>query len=112
MATSRRLRWVLTAGALVALALAAGGWLAFGATGKRSTTETARATGRVTCAQALLADWADGRIDHIYPIACYRAALKSLPADLEAYSSAADDIAGALRERIVLGSEAHRTLSR
>lgn len=36
-----------------------------------------------TCATALLRDWADGRIDATYQLECYRAALKSLPADLQ-----------------------------
>jgi hypothetical protein len=56
---------------------------------------------RNLCARALLADWADGRIDRTYPIRCYREAMKTLPADLEVYSSAREDIASALRDRIV-----------
>ena len=36
-----------------------------------------------SCQSRLLHDWADGRIDGTYPLACYRAALRSLPADLE-----------------------------
>ena len=47
------------------------------------------------------ADWADGRIDHTYPIRCYRQAMKSLPTDLEVYSSAPEDIQSALRDRIL-----------
>jgi hypothetical protein len=54
-----------------------------------------------TCQSRLLHDWADGRIDGIYPLSCYRAALRSLPTDLEIYSSAHDDIAQALSNRIV-----------
>jgi hypothetical protein len=38
--------------------------------------------------------------------------LKSLPADLKAYSSTPDGIASALRQRIVLGSKARRTQAR
>jgi hypothetical protein len=57
------------------------------------------------CATALLKDWGDGRIDGIYPIACYRIALKSLPVDLQVYSSASDDIAQALSQRIVQSAE-------
>jgi hypothetical protein len=53
------------------------------------------------CSEALLRDWADGRIDGSYQLACYREALKSLPADLQVYSSASEDIAQALSERIV-----------
>jgi hypothetical protein len=55
-----------------------------------------------SCKSRLLSDWSDGRIDGVYPLSCYRAALQSLPADLEVYSSAHDDIAQALSERIVL----------
>jgi hypothetical protein len=54
-----------------------------------------------TCQSRLLRDWGDGRIDGTYPLACYRAALRSLPADLKVYSSAPDDIRQALSQRIV-----------
>lgn len=54
-----------------------------------------------SCQSRLLRDWADGRIDGTYPLACYRAALRSLPADLTVYSSAPDDIRQALSQRIV-----------
>ena len=54
-----------------------------------------------SCQSRLLRDWADGRIDGTYPLACYRAALRSLPADLKVYSSAPDDIRQALSQRIV-----------
>jgi hypothetical protein len=57
------------------------------------------------CAAGLLKDWSDGRIDGIYPIACYRSALKSLPTDLEVYSTAPDDIAQALSQRIVQNAQ-------
>src|SRR5262249_58837664 len=45
-----------------------------------------------SCRSRLLRDWSDGRIDGTYPVACYRLALKSLPADLAVYSSAPADI--------------------
>jgi len=54
-----------------------------------------------SCQSRLIRDWGDGRIDGTYPLACYRAALRSLPADLKVYSSAPDDIAQALSQRIV-----------
>ena len=54
-----------------------------------------------SCQGRLLRDWADGRIDGTYPLACYRAALRSLPSDLKVYSSAPDDIRQALSQRIV-----------
>ena len=54
-----------------------------------------------TCAEALLRDWADGRIDATYRLECYRAALRSLPVDLRVYSEAPEDISQALSQRIV-----------
>jgi hypothetical protein len=63
-----------------------------------------------TCAKRLLADWGDGRIDGAYPVACYRAALRSLPTDLEVYSSAHDDITQALSKRIVQSRD-HQKIS-
>jgi hypothetical protein len=76
------------------------GWLAFRPSGAGKASPQP-ASGRTSCAQALLNDWADGRIDRTYPIRCYREALRTLPADLEVYSSASDDIEPALRDRIV-----------
>lgn len=61
-----------------------------------------------SCSTRLLHDWADGRIDGTYTIGCYRSALRSLPADLEVYSSAHDDIAQALTERIVQSRHAQK----
>ena len=58
-----------------------------------------------TCAEVLVRDWADGRIDGTYPVVCYRAALKSLPTDLRIYSSAPDDISQALQQRIVQSAQ-------
>jgi hypothetical protein len=49
------------------------------------------------CWKVLLNDWYDGRIDHTYPVHCYREALKHLPADVQTYSSAHDDIQRALQ---------------
>ena len=57
------------------------------------------------CAEVLVRDWADGRIDGTYPVVCYRAALKSLPTDLRIYSSAPDDISQALQQRIVQSAQ-------
>jgi hypothetical protein len=74
------------------------------ATGRADPAKTAgRATARSTCAEALLRDWANGRIDASYRLECYRAALKSLPVDLRVYSQAPDDISQALSQRIVQG---------
>jgi hypothetical protein len=48
----------------------------------------------------VLRDWADGGLDRAHRPACYRQALKSLPADLRVYSSAPDDIRNALAARV------------
>ena len=62
---------------------------------------TMQAPKKSSCSERLLADWRDGRIDGTYSISCYRIALKSLPLDLQVYSSAPDDISQALSQRIV-----------
>lgn len=48
------------------------------------------------CWKRLINDWYDGRIDHAYPVKCYRDAIRNLPEDVQAYSSARDDINRAL----------------
>jgi hypothetical protein len=90
--------------AAVAVAGAGCGLIALRAAGGGSSSgPAARASEPTPCATRLLADWSDGRIDRVYPIRCYRSALRSLPADLQVYSSAPDDIAQALSQRIVQG---------
>jgi hypothetical protein len=49
----------------------------------------------VPCWKRLLNDWYDGTINSVYPIPCYGAAIKHLPADLRIYGSAKDDILAA-----------------
>jgi len=49
------------------------------------------------CWKTLLTDWYDGRIDNTYPLHCYQDALRHLPADVQTYSSAHDDIVRALQ---------------
>jgi hypothetical protein len=71
----------------------------------------AAGTAPPSCAKAVVRDWSDGRIDRDYSVGCYRAALKSLPADLRVYSSAPDDIRQALSVRIVQGSAAGQKIS-
>jgi hypothetical protein len=44
------------------------------------------------CGQAVLHDWADGRIDRTYPAPCYEAAIDTMPEDVRAYTTAKDDI--------------------
>ena len=53
------------------------------------------------CWEAVIEDWFDNsRVDNRYPIHCYREALKNLPEDMRAYSSAPEDIARAMRREI------------
>jgi hypothetical protein len=60
-------------------------------------THPAPAAAASPCWKALLNDWYDGRIDHTYPVHCYQDALHHLPADVQTYSSAHDDIQRALQ---------------
>ena len=62
------------------------------------------------CWKTLLNDWYDGRIDHVYPVHCYRDTLKHLPADVQTYSSAHDDISRALQSAIASARKAHRPI--
>jgi hypothetical protein len=55
------------------------------------------ASAATPCWMALLNDWYDGRIDNTYPLHCYSDALTHLPADVQTYSSAHDDILRALQ---------------
>ncbi|MEX0817407.1 MAG: hypothetical protein WD027_08165 [Gaiellales bacterium] len=53
------------------------------------------------CSEAVVEDWYDNsRVDRRYPIHCYREALRNLPEDMIAYSSAPEDIARAMRREI------------
>ncbi len=50
-----------------------------------------------SCAKQVVADWYDdGRVDKIYPLECYRAAIESLPPDVIDYSNAKEEIGRAL----------------
>ena len=70
--------------------------LAFGAAAVRP----APAQAATPCWKLLLNDWYDGRIDQTYSVHCYKDALKHLPADVQTYSSAHDDILRALQTAI------------
>ena len=62
------------------------------------------------CWQQLLSDWSgDNRVDGAYPAACYHQAIRGLPSDLRAYSSAASDIGAALQRQFMLASTANRS---
>ncbi|HKX47696.1 MAG TPA: hypothetical protein VJM06_03455 [Gaiellaceae bacterium] len=52
------------------------------------------------CAEAVLADWLDdSRIDRVYALPCYEAAIDAIPNDLRDYTDAADVIARAFQDR-------------
>jgi hypothetical protein len=100
-------RLSLVAG-LVAVVVGAGVAVLFATRGDGQTVARSGPAAAPKCSSRLLHDWSDGRIDGTYSIACYRTALRSLPADLEVYSSAHDDIAQALTERIVQSRHAQK----
>jgi hypothetical protein len=59
------------------------------------------------CADAIIADWLDNsRIDRVYALPCYEAAIDSFPDDLKDYTDATDVIARAFQ------SVFHRRLDR
>ena len=66
------------------------------------------AAGATPCWKSLLNDWYDGRIDQTYSVHCYRDALKHLPADVQTYSSAHDDILRALQSAIARQKSLHK----
>jgi hypothetical protein len=50
------------------------------------------------CADAILADWLDNsRIDRLYDLPCYEAAIDAIPHDIRDYTDAADVIARAFQ---------------
>jgi hypothetical protein len=74
---------------LLVLAVAAGAFLLAGP-----------AAAKDPCWKTLIDDWYDGRIDSVYPVACYRAALEHMPEDIAQYSSLGDDLNRALQAAI------------
>jgi hypothetical protein len=75
----------------VALLVVAGSALAFA-----SSAQATAAAPAVPCWKKLLNDWYDGRIDHAYPVRCYRQAIAKLPEDVQVYADAEADIRRAL----------------
>jgi hypothetical protein len=63
-----------------------------------------RATAATPCWKNVLTDRYDGRLDRTYPVRCYREALRHVPADVDAYTSASDDIRRALLAALGSGS--------
>jgi hypothetical protein len=74
-----------------------------------ATVHASPAAAATPCWKALLNDWYDGRIDHTYPVHCYQDALHHLPADVQTYSSAHDDIERALQSAIAQEKKAGQT---
>jgi hypothetical protein len=58
------------------------------------------AAAKTPCWKQVLNDWSKGRAIKVYPLHCYRDAIRNLPEDLRDYSSAADDIQAALQAQI------------
>jgi hypothetical protein len=58
------------------------------------------AAAKTPCWKQVLNDWSNGRTIGVYPLHCYRDAIKNLPEDLRDYSAAADDIQAALQAQI------------
>ncbi len=57
----------------------------------------AAAASDAACAQRVIRDWyAEGRVDSVHPLGCYRAAIRSLPEDVVQYSDAREQILRAL----------------
>jgi hypothetical protein len=71
--------------------------VAFAAAALAAPTTAGAAAG---CGTAVLKDWADGKVDHAYPVRCYQDALDSMPDDMRSYTSAPDDIKRALLARL------------
>ena len=64
-----------------------------------ATVTPAEAAKQPSCAEQVVADWYDnGRVDYLYPLHCYRDAIKSLPPDVKDYSSAKEEIERALQD--------------
>lgn len=62
------------------------------------------ASAATACWKNVLTDSYDGRLDRTYPVRCYGVALRHVPADVDAYTSASDDIRRALLAALTPGS--------
>ena len=58
------------------------------------------AAAKTPCWKQVLNDWSNSRAIGVYPLHCYRDAIRNLPEDLRDYSSAADDIQAALQAQL------------
>ncbi|MGZ4307860.1 MAG: hypothetical protein ACXVZ2_06480 [Gaiellaceae bacterium] len=59
-----------------------------------------RAVAATPCWKKVLNDWSNNRAIGVYPLHCYRDAIKNLPEDVRDYSNAADEINAALQAQI------------
>ena len=72
--------------------------LAIGLPPSRSSDLPPRSGGEASCATHVISDWVnDGSVEGRYRLSCYQEAIRRLPEDLRAYSSAEDDIHGAMQ---------------
>jgi hypothetical protein len=81
---------------LILVLFAAAAAAAFGAS-----PQPAHARSLSTCSKALIHDWyVDGRVDNVYPVHCYREALKGIPEDQIIYGTLRQDLNRALQSAI------------
>ena len=75
------------------------------------TASPASASALDECAQRVIRDWySGGRVDKVYPLPCYRAAIRALPDDVLQYSDASAAIERAIENARHRGApEASRT---
>ena len=66
------------------------------------------AAAKTPCWEQVLNDWSNNRPIGVYPLHCYRDAIRNLPEDLRDYSAAADDIQAALQAQI--GKRTNRSI--
>jgi hypothetical protein len=63
--------------------------------------QPAQARSLSVCSKALIHDWyVDGRVDNVYPVHCYREALKNIPEDQVIYGTLRQDLTRALQATI------------
>jgi len=72
---------------------------------------TGSANAAAPCWKAVLTDSYDGRLDRTYPIGCYRLALRHVPADVDAYTSASGEIRRALLAALNARSQSVKPVS-
>ena len=66
------------------------------------------AAAKTPCWKQVLNDWSNNRPIGVYPLHCYRDAIRNLPEDVRDYSNAADEIQAALQAQI--GKRTNRSI--